>query len=165
MKKKNEYVNLIKKLFNTIDTTGSGRISRDDFMSHLQNNQMLAFLSRIGIDAIDAAHFFDILADEKNSTVDVETFVLGCMKLRGSARSMDLLGLIHTHEMRSARLKSSISQCQSTLSKMQKQLTLVLANARISTEGEQPLGTAAERGLLTVPTSVPTNGTNTTSTI
>lgn len=152
MKKKHEYIALIKQLFSEMDKDGKGRITRDAFMANLHNSQMVAFLSRVGIDAIDAEGFFDILASEAGTGgIDVEAFVLGCMKLRGPARSMDLLGLIHKHDASASRVRKFLSDSQSTLDEIHEQMTrLIEANdgwdkklAR-TIEGKQHVGSILE---------------------
>lgn len=126
MKRKHEYIMLIQKLFTEMDKDGRGQITRESFAEQLSSSEMVAFLQRVGIDSLDAEGFFDILASESDSDaggIDVEAFVLGCMKLRGAARSMDLLGLIHKNTTCHSRLHSAVSGCQDTLQTMQRQLS------------------------------------------
>merc|ERR1712232_1201759 len=54
---------------------------------------MVAFCTSLEIDATDVAQFFSILSAGGNRSVDVETFVIGCIKLKGYAKSMDLMDL------------------------------------------------------------------------
>merc|ERR1712232_674926 len=61
--------------------------------NHLSSEEMVAFCTSLEIDATDVAQFFSILSAGGNRSVDVETFVIGCIKLKGFAKSMDLMDL------------------------------------------------------------------------
>merc|ERR1712050_69807 len=74
---------------------GSGDISEDEFCRHLKDPEMVAFASSLEIEVVDVAQFFNIISGNGKYPVDVETFVVGCIKLKGLAKSIDLLGLIH----------------------------------------------------------------------
>jgi len=39
--------------------------------------------------------FFNLLSSNGNKPVDLETFVVGCIKLKGAAKSMDLMDLVY----------------------------------------------------------------------
>lgn len=43
---------------------------------------------------LDIAEFYDMLSCHGKYQVDAETFVVGCLKLKGTASSLDLQGLI-----------------------------------------------------------------------
>lgn len=125
MKKKHSYIKLIKRLFASLDADGRGNITRDDFIVGLENPQMIAFLNRIGIDEIDAIDFFDFMSPKSGQEgIDIDKFVVGCMKLKGNARSMDLQGLIHKHDLYASRLVESAKRCESALRAMQKQCSI-----------------------------------------
>merc|ERR1711871_198349 len=82
-------------LFESIDRGGNGLISWEDFFESLHQSSMLSFLSKLDLDVLDVAQFFAILSDDGQCRVDLEAFVTGCIKMRGNAKSMDLLGLIN----------------------------------------------------------------------
>ena len=95
IKKKREYVDMVRSMFVSIDKADEGKISWETFFHSLHEPNMLAFLSRLELDVLDVAQFFEILSDDGQCLVDMDTFVMGCIKMRGSAKSMDLLGLIN----------------------------------------------------------------------
>merc|ERR1712217_592270 len=59
---------------------------------------MHAFAKSLEIDITDAKQFFLILSGNGRRTVDIETFVVGCIKLKGTAKSMDLMDLMYSHK-------------------------------------------------------------------
>merc|ERR1712216_152850 len=61
---------------------------------HLQHPAMMTFAECLEIDIMDLETFFPILSARGSKAVDLETFVEGCIKLRGQARSMDVMDLL-----------------------------------------------------------------------
>ena len=45
---------------------------------------MLLFASSLGLDVMDLQSFFDVLSAGGQRAVDVETFVVGCIKMKGA---------------------------------------------------------------------------------
>jgi hypothetical protein len=98
MEKKEEYIDKLEQFYMNMDDDGDGEITYDEFMRHVDNDpHMLAFASALEIDLMDAKEFFRVLSNEETCGVDLETFVTGCIKLKGTARSMDLMDLIQSH--------------------------------------------------------------------
>jgi len=93
--KKKSYIRDIRQLFHNIDSDDSGEISLFEFKDHLNSPWLYAFASALDLEASDIEEFFSLLSGEGCFQVDVDAFVVGCMKMRGAARSMDLLTLIH----------------------------------------------------------------------
>jgi len=97
LKRKRSYISQFEQLFKKLDDDHSGDISLDELEKHLNDEGMLAFMQSLDIDASDISQFFSLLALDGSNAVDVESFVVGCMKLKGTARSMDLLCLYNSH--------------------------------------------------------------------
>eukprot|EP00927_Polykrikos_kofoidii_P052326 TRINITY_DN4610_c0_g1_i1.p1 TRINITY_DN4610_c0_g1~~TRINITY_DN4610_c0_g1_i1.p1 ORF type:complete len:683 (-),score=121.96 TRINITY_DN4610_c0_g1_i1:20-1960(-) len=94
MAKKHQYIKQIQGLFKHLDSDKSSQVSMEEVRRHLEDPMMIAFMSNLGIDSSDVSDFFAILTSEGGHTgVDIDTFVSGCMKLRGQARSVDLVSL------------------------------------------------------------------------
>merc|ERR1719443_607591 len=69
----------------------------EEFVKHLVDPRMQAFAASLEIETEDLQQFFSILSGSGHRTVDLETFVIGCIKLRGMARSVDLIDLVLSH--------------------------------------------------------------------
>lgn len=127
------YIDFIKKLYSAMDEDNSGSLTYTEFATHLNSPQMHAFTSALDLELSDVASFFRLLAPDENSAVDLETFVIGCMKLRGAAKSMDLMGLIHEHKRSAAFTKAHIAKVEERLDAIDKRLSEVASQeARLS---------------------------------
>lgn len=105
MDTKDQHIMQLRRLFEVMDVDGCGSITYDAFTSKLASPQLYAFASSLGIDVLDAKLFFALLSSEGTVSVDVETFVIGCIKMRGQARSVDVINLSYRWEKEMTRNK------------------------------------------------------------
>merc|ERR1711918_290432 len=98
MERKEDYINKLQVFFDEIDEDGNCEISYDEFIKHADSPHMHAFANSLEIDLTDAKQFFQVLSNNGHRPVDIETFVVGCIKLKGMARSMDLMDLVYSHK-------------------------------------------------------------------
>mmetsp|Transcript_55508 Transcript_55508/g.107049 ORF Transcript_55508/g.107049 Transcript_55508/m.107049 type:complete len:565 (+) Transcript_55508:97-1791(+) len=80
-------------LFKTIDQTGNGNISLEDFERALDHPHMRGFLEAIDVGFADANNLFDLLDSSGDQMVSSDEFLSGCLRLRGPSKSLDLLVL------------------------------------------------------------------------
>lgn len=92
--RKQEYASQIYAIYNEMDEDSSGEVTAEEFREHLNDPRMIAFATSLEIDSMDLEQFFDIMSNRGDRTVDLETFVEGCIKLRGNARSMDVMDML-----------------------------------------------------------------------
>jgi len=97
LRKKSMYVKHFKEVWAQLDDDHSGDVSLEELALHMKDPRLAAFLSNLEIDICDVVQFFDALSHEGHTAVDAETFVDGCLKLKGTARSVDLYGLIQSN--------------------------------------------------------------------
>jgi len=71
------------KLFATIDVTGSGEITAEEFETAMERDHVRGFLAQMGLEVPDALKMFDALDSDQNGCIQVDEFVLGCMRMRG----------------------------------------------------------------------------------
>jgi len=115
LQRKSDYIKRAVALFQKMDQDGSGDISEQEFQKHAGDPEMVAFASSLELDVIDIAQFYNMLSCRGRYTVDLETFVVGCLKLRGGARSLDLQGLIALERQTSTTLDHLNSACKEIL--------------------------------------------------
>merc|ERR1711879_806347 len=85
----------LKTIFTELDKSGKGIISLKDFEEALYTSHMMAHLSVLDLDVKDAEAFFLVLASaSERAEVDINTFVEGCLRLRGAATSIDVQQLV-----------------------------------------------------------------------
>eukprot|EP00929_Paragymnodinium_shiwhaense_P063666 TRINITY_DN31819_c1_g2_i3.p1 TRINITY_DN31819_c1_g2~~TRINITY_DN31819_c1_g2_i3.p1 ORF type:complete len:326 (-),score=85.59 TRINITY_DN31819_c1_g2_i3:87-1064(-) len=76
-----------------VDMDNSNTISFDEFEQFMQNEELRQYFDVRGIDVKDADMFFRMLcaaAEVSGEEVDLETFIGGCMRLKGFASSIDV---------------------------------------------------------------------------
>eukprot|EP00929_Paragymnodinium_shiwhaense_P014853 TRINITY_DN12281_c0_g1_i1.p1 TRINITY_DN12281_c0_g1~~TRINITY_DN12281_c0_g1_i1.p1 ORF type:complete len:785 (+),score=156.73 TRINITY_DN12281_c0_g1_i1:134-2356(+) len=97
LEQSDKIIDKLRDWFADVDADGSGSITYEEFCNALNNPRSLAFASTLEIGVTDLKQFFAALSRNGEQPVDLETFVVGCIKLRGSARSMDLMELMYFH--------------------------------------------------------------------
>jgi len=112
LKKKKEYMQMASELFQTLDEDGSGEISEEEFEMHAQDPEMVALASSLEIDVTDIAQFYDMLSCQGKFKVDCETFIIGCMALKGTARSLDLQALLAMQRRAENTLLDIVGECR-----------------------------------------------------
>lgn len=95
---KKAYSKLISRLFSSIDTNGSGRMSLKEMERHFQEKEVQAYLQSLELEPADAWSLFKLLDVDEDFGIEMDEFVSGCMRLRGFAKKVDLAELIQqTH--------------------------------------------------------------------
>lgn len=80
-----------ERVFTRIDHDDSGDITLNEFLAHSQSDEVQALMSTIGLDVRDAELFFRMLHEcSPGEKVNVKLFVEGCLKIRGTASSIDV---------------------------------------------------------------------------
>jgi len=146
LKKKASYVSSFKELYSKLDDDGSGDVSMGELSKHLHDAEMLAFMQSLDLDASDIEQFFSALSINGELSVDVETFVVGCMKLKGSARSMDLLSLCHAHRRLAIHQRRWESRCIAEFAALRSSINNALQSALGGASAQEPVpqGSLAE---------------------
>merc|ERR1719162_2018019 len=84
-------------LFEEMDYEGQGEVSLLDFQRQIENPKLVAFFASLEIEITDASHFFNLLSDHGHKSVTLDTFVTGCIRMRGQALAVDLHYLTTKH--------------------------------------------------------------------
>jgi hypothetical protein len=86
-----KYSEELMSIIQALDTDHSGTISYQEFLSFFQNERYRAFFVARGIDIKDAQKFYQILSSIAGTEeVDCDSFVQGCMRMKGLASSLDV---------------------------------------------------------------------------
>ncbi|CAE8616101.1 unnamed protein product, partial [Polarella glacialis] len=85
----------IKKFFQSADGDHSGTLSFSEFERHLTNPTVKAYFAGLDIDPDEAKIIFTLLDVDRSGEIMIDEFVNGTMKLKGYAKSMDLLCLMY----------------------------------------------------------------------
>lgn len=88
---KEEFLRSMAMVFRDFDQNGNGAISWTEFELALEDERMLAFLASMGLDISDAIGLFEVLDSDSTGAIEQTEFLLGCLRLRGGAKSIDLV--------------------------------------------------------------------------
>ncbi|CAL1157550.1 unnamed protein product [Cladocopium goreaui] len=88
-KKLLKQVEELRSLFKALDTDGSGRISKAEFINAMKDDRIVSYMHTLALEMHDAEHFFDIIADNCEE-VDIDAFIEHSMAMRGNATALDM---------------------------------------------------------------------------
>merc|ERR1740121_1541223 len=87
----------LRNLFKEVDTDMNGTISIEELRSALRNDRIHHKLETFGIHLRDESAFFQTLmamsGSEEGEDLDADTFVNGCLKMKGHASSLDVFAI------------------------------------------------------------------------
>merc|ERR1712107_377782 len=89
------HIDQLKKLFKKIDNDESGVITIQEFESHFEDSEVQAFFESLELEPQDAWTLFKLLDLDETFDVDIEEFISGYMRLRGSAKSIDIAKMMY----------------------------------------------------------------------
>mmetsp|Transcript_68482 Transcript_68482/g.125782 ORF Transcript_68482/g.125782 Transcript_68482/m.125782 type:complete len:228 (+) Transcript_68482:54-737(+) len=84
------YVERIRRLFKDMDIDNSGDITIREFEKHLNEDSMQAYFASLDLDTSDAWTLFKLLDTDEGNAIDVDEFIMGCLRLKGNAKSIDI---------------------------------------------------------------------------
>eukprot|EP00929_Paragymnodinium_shiwhaense_P093662 TRINITY_DN53887_c0_g3_i1.p1 TRINITY_DN53887_c0_g3~~TRINITY_DN53887_c0_g3_i1.p1 ORF type:complete len:650 (-),score=81.18 TRINITY_DN53887_c0_g3_i1:203-2152(-) len=87
---KNQYMQNVKNVFDKIGQDGADAITFDDLEEFLSDPKAIGFFGALDIDISDVWTLFKLLDESESRIVNLEEFVSGCFRLKGSARSLDV---------------------------------------------------------------------------
>eukprot|EP00927_Polykrikos_kofoidii_P023665 TRINITY_DN21721_c0_g2_i1.p1 TRINITY_DN21721_c0_g2~~TRINITY_DN21721_c0_g2_i1.p1 ORF type:complete len:712 (-),score=139.32 TRINITY_DN21721_c0_g2_i1:82-2160(-) len=86
------FLKSIGRLFAEIDSSGDGKISREELEQCFVNQRFAAWFSALDIDISEASQVFSSI-DTGEGEIDYEEFVSAIRSMKGAARSLDILRL------------------------------------------------------------------------
>ncbi|CAL1137202.1 unnamed protein product [Cladocopium goreaui] len=86
---KKSYLNHLRELFEAIDVSAEGMISRDTLQHAFKHETIVAYFNSLKIDAPDAKTLFDLLDYDQSGEIDLEEFLHGCYSLHGDASHLE----------------------------------------------------------------------------
>jgi len=151
LQRKGDYVTKAAELFRKIDKDGSGDVTEEEFRRYLKDADLAALASSLDLDVADMAQFHKMLSGRGKYSVDIDTFAVGCMKLKGPAKSIDLQALIASQRRAARTLEHLVEASEGTAALVQQLLSINHSTSRSPSQGAIPIETA-------VPAPAPTPG-------
>mmetsp|Transcript_43517 Transcript_43517/g.100162 ORF Transcript_43517/g.100162 Transcript_43517/m.100162 type:complete len:620 (+) Transcript_43517:34-1893(+) len=96
-------------LFQEMDLSRDGKLHWNEFSHALTRKETQAFFVANGLDLTDAHLVFSLIAGE-SSVIAVDDFVTGCSKMKGTAKSVQMISLFRETEYMLQELKRLASQ-------------------------------------------------------
>lgn len=112
---KNMYTKKIRSLFKDIDEDSSDCITFREFERVLGEDKVKAYFESLGLDTSDAWGLFKLLDQDESHQIDIEEFVLGCLRLRGHAKAIDLAKISYDNKMLRNKLSTAMKQIEGML--------------------------------------------------
>jgi len=83
----------LEEVFQAADTSGDGALSPEEFEDVLSIPQVRGYLELLELQVVEVQGLYNLLADVSGQ-IKSEEFVDGIMKLKGQARSMDIIAIM-----------------------------------------------------------------------
>jgi len=107
-----DMVNSMRQLFTVIDKEDTGQVSWTQFERHLQNPQMELYFQAVDLDISEAKGLFRLLDLDENGEISADEFVMGCLRLRGPAKAIDLATLMFENRRMRQHWKAQVETLQ-----------------------------------------------------
>merc|ERR1719424_402599 len=105
------------RLFLAGDASGDGQMDKKEFLVLMKNPEVKMWLASMGLDAADGEALFEFMDKDKNNNIDAMELVEGVSKLKGAARSLDLLMCLHRQEEMFVILQDVLPELQQRYTK------------------------------------------------
>lgn len=83
----------LKQIFEEIDSDETGYVSWPEFEFYCGREDVLAYLATMDLNVEETRELFHMLDYRDAGRVNIEDFINGCMRVKGQAKSLDLLHL------------------------------------------------------------------------
>merc|ERR1712048_445133 len=100
---KEAYMSELKAIFNEADIDGSGSLTWEEFQHHLQDARIQAYLATLELDVTELRGVFEMLDLQGTEEVNIGDFVMGCMKLKGPAKSIDVCTILYENRKQACK--------------------------------------------------------------
>merc|ERR1719253_816749 len=85
-------------LFQEVDANMSGSISYEEWEKFCAKPEAQACFSLLDIDVSKTKDLFHLIDTDASHEVDLEEFVMSCMKLQGAAKAVDLEAMLQNNK-------------------------------------------------------------------
>jgi len=108
-----EAIQELKTLFQAMDLDDSKVLTTEEFHSSLNDVRIQSYFELRGISMSQADTLFGLLTKQVGiDSIDIDTFVTGCLRMKGYATNIDVIALHHQSQIISDRIGSYADQHQ-----------------------------------------------------
>mmetsp|Transcript_67044 Transcript_67044/g.160691 ORF Transcript_67044/g.160691 Transcript_67044/m.160691 type:complete len:745 (+) Transcript_67044:127-2361(+) len=101
-------INTIRNMFYEADADGSGALTEQELEELLVNPKYIWAMRLVGVDVSEARGLFQLLDMSGTNQVNIDEFISGIMRLKGSAKGVDLATLIYENKRMYQALHASL---------------------------------------------------------
>lgn len=145
-------------VFRSVDVSRTGKINLEQFLVHMDNVEVKALFTVMGLDYSDLLAFFEALDVGGHSQLTREEFVMGCMNLRGSAKTLDIATLMRENKRIMERLENHSTRLEAHLNALELRFSPSLRRNEVAPsrrkEGVQFITDVSDTGIHGVPPPV-----------
>ena len=114
-------LNHLREIFEYADKDGNGSLTVEEFRSAIRQPEVERKLKLIELPVADAEELFKILDHDGSGELSVDEFIGGCIRLKGNAKSKDLLSVqvsIQALAQRLDTLELQLEQCEAKVGEL-----------------------------------------------
>merc|ERR1712032_280102 len=93
MLEKEAYVEKIKLCFQELDVGKNGTVGLQEFEQAVSDPKVVVLINALGLDITDVQTLFLLLDRDQSGIIDIEEFLVGCLRLKGEARTLEIAKL------------------------------------------------------------------------
>lgn len=108
-------INQIRDFFEELDTDSSGTLSFAELTNCLADERVRAYFSVLQMDVHDAHALFQLLDKDGTGDICIKEFIEECLKLRGTAKALDLAAIMRESRVLRQHLKQDMKALAQTL--------------------------------------------------
>merc|ERR1719323_1695966 len=97
MEKRRKYIDKLDEFFILADKSGDGNLTFEEFQDIVSKPEVKAYLTMLEVECSEVSALYEMLVDETD-TISYEAFLAGILKLKGQARSFDVLMLARDNQ-------------------------------------------------------------------
>ncbi|CAK0864392.1 unnamed protein product [Prorocentrum cordatum] len=124
LKQERENIKRMREIFMEADKDNDATLSWEEFHEYLQDSEVATFFGALGLDVSVARALFVLLDVDDSNAVNIDEFVQGCLRLKGSARSIDVNMLLYESEKLHHQLLEFMGSMENKFSQISRILKL-----------------------------------------
>mmetsp|Transcript_45860 Transcript_45860/g.109199 ORF Transcript_45860/g.109199 Transcript_45860/m.109199 type:complete len:828 (+) Transcript_45860:84-2567(+) len=134
-----DIVSKLRDIFDDMGVSDAGLITWQDFKAQMDNPRMVGVFRSIDLDPSEARSLFGLLDLTESGSIDAEDFVMGCLRLRGPAKSIDLATLMSETRRMNMQWQEQVGSMSENINAMRRELTTFNGTASAVSESESPI--------------------------
>merc|ERR1712046_262212 len=98
MEEREQIATNLRKIFKSADSDGNGNLTWAELRRQMADPQVVAYLKTLELEEWDVHTFFSMLKSwdaRDEPSVDIDSFVSGCLRLKGLAKNIDVVAFRH----------------------------------------------------------------------